>query len=158
MIFDLIDAIGYRGPILLFFMTILSIRKQEFYLYTYIIFYFVNELLKNVLKTIIKQKRPYGNNIYEETPYGKYDIHGMPSGHAQSSFFSLAFSHCVTGSYYLFIIELFICFTVLYQRWNKKRHSLEQLGIGSLIGSLFAIFVYYSVDYIWRTMEPPKGA
>jgi membrane-associated phospholipid phosphatase len=71
-----------------------------------------------------------------------FDIFGMPSGHAQMAFFTtiyiyLSLKH--TNLLYLYIVfSLFIC----YQRVETGYHSMSQVVIGSIVGSIFAYIVY----------------
>mgnify|MGYP001379923605 CR=1 FL=1 len=61
-----INQIGYNGPTLLFFINILMLKTQELFLFVYLFFFFINQLINKVLKMIIKQKRPYGNDNMKE--------------------------------------------------------------------------------------------
>lgn len=134
-----------QGPIILFFINIISLGNQKRYLLYYILFYFVNDILNGILKGIIKQPRPIGYQNYYESGSIYKGVHlnyGMPSGHSQSSLFSLVFLWLVTKSPFLLIIESIICLFTLYQRWKNKKHSIEQLFVGGIIGSLMAYLTY----------------
>ena len=69
-------------------------------------------------------------------------IFGMPSGHAQTSFFITMFIYlCLRQKnifYLFFIYSLFIC----YQRVKFEYHSISQVIVGSLVGALFGYFMY----------------
>jgi membrane-associated phospholipid phosphatase len=157
---EIVQILGYRGPILLFFITILVLQKQALFLYIYLFSFFVNDLLNKVLKIWIQEKRPYGydHNYNMEKPFIGHDKYGMPSGHSQSVSFSLFFTWIVTGSKTLFLGEFILCLMTLYQRWNQKKHTIQQLIVGFLVGSLFAFSVYYMAEYIQyeRTRRDPQ--
>jgi len=141
------NTIIFQGPFIIFFINIISLWNEKIFLYFYLIFYTLNILLNEILKIIIKQPRPNGyNNNIEIKNINIYndEIHkyGMPSLHSQSSFFSLIFLWLVTKSPILFLIEFIICILVVFQRWKNKKHTINQLLIGAIIGSLFAYFMY----------------
>ena len=97
----------------------------------------------STLKNIIQQHRPnHGKKIMNEN-YEGVELYGMPSGHAQSVFFSLSFLYFVKGSPSWLIIELFISALTLYQRWKYRQHTSEQLFVGSIVGIGFAYFTYW---------------
>jgi membrane-associated phospholipid phosphatase len=95
-----------------------------------------NSLLNMVLKNIIREPRP----IEEEGDYG------FPSGHAQSVFFSLVFLFLANGPPVFIYMMGCISVLTLYQRWKYKKHSVKQLVAGSIIGSLYAVFIIYLTD------------
>lgn len=137
--------IFYQGPNILFFINIITLGNQKRYLLYYIIFFILNEILNATLKGIIKQPRPIGyqNNYESGAIYkGVHLNYGMPSGHSQSSLFSLVFLWLVTKSPFLLVIESIICFFTLFQRWKNKKHSIEQLFVGGIIGSLIAYLTF----------------
>ena len=69
-----------------------------------------------MLKEIIREPRPNDQRfmLFEN----KEDVYGMPSGHAQSIFYSTTFLYLTTASYYLLIISLFVCALTIYQRYH----------------------------------------
>lgn len=142
---NVVSAVGSKGPIILFCITILSIKNQPFFLYAYLLAFIASEVLNKLLKQFIQQKRPYGHSMHIETSDMGY---GMPSGHAQSTFFSLVFAWLVTGSNQLFWTEFLVCCMTLYQRYMQKKHTLEQLAVGTLVGIGVAYGVYSITEYI----------
>lgn len=143
---NFLETIGYRGPLILFMLNILSIWKRNFYLYFYVIFIVLSQVINVVLKEIIREPRPIGYEKSLETTY-KYDKgphrYGMPSSHSQSVFYSAIFLWLVTQSSWLLIIGLCICALTVYQRYSNKKHSLSQLLGGGIVGSLMASLAYY---------------
>ena len=137
------DNIGFMGPLLLFLISIYNLRNQSPYLISYLVFFTANTLVNKILKNIIKQKRPDNGIKIMDEPYDGSEKYGMPSGHAQSVFFSTTFLYLVKGSPSWLIIELFIVALSIYQRLKYRQHTFEQLFTGSAIGLLFAIFSFY---------------
>ena len=88
--------------------------------------------------------------------YVGVEKYGMPSGHAQSCFFSMTFLYLVKGSPAWLIFELFIGIISLYQRFKYKQHTIEQLLAGSILGIFFAYFSF-TLTKLWlsaKTLYP----
>jgi len=136
---DIINIIGFSGPVLLFIISSMNLWKQK-YIYGYLVFYIINSFINNILKITIKEPRPT-NNVNEK--YTEIHKYGMPSYHAQSVVFSLVYLYLVNKSVFLLLIEIFIVFITLYQRWYYRYHSKEQLIIGSIIGGINAFIGYF---------------
>jgi membrane-associated phospholipid phosphatase len=111
-----------------------------------------------LLKQVFREPRPpnplpfvdsndlIGNNYY-----------GLPSGHAQSVFFSLTFLYQVmkpgSNSDTIFTLYIMSCITVLtlYQRWKYRRHTIKQLIVGAIVGALFAwTLVFITKTYLHK--------
>jgi membrane-associated phospholipid phosphatase len=140
---EIIDKLGFMGPLLLLCIGIYNLWNQQKYLLSYLVFFIGNTILNKILKIIIKEKRPSDGVKIMNEEYSGEEIYGMPSGHAQSSFFSLSFLYLVKGSPKWLIIELFIAVLTIYQRWKYRQHTLEQLFAGSFVGIGFAYFSFY---------------
>lgn len=145
----IIDSIGFFGPLILLVTSIIKLWNQPPYLAGYLIFFIINVIINKILKSIIKEPRPAnGQSIINES-YEGADKYGMPSSHAQSVFYSMTYVYLIKDDYLVLLFESFISFLTIYQRWNYRRHTIEQLGIGSMIGLLFAyIGVYITKKYI----------
>ena len=139
----MLDHIGYFGPIILALMNVYYLFYRKTYLYAYIIFLFVNQYINKGIKYFVKEPRPQ-NQIPFLSKIDKIGIekYGMPSGHAQSIFYSTTFLYLTTLSSYLLIISLFFCAVTIYQRYIYRRHTLKQLTIGSLIGIIIGYTVF----------------
>ena len=139
----MLDHIGYFGPIILAFMNVYYLFYRKAYLYAYLFFLFVNQYINKGLKFLIKEPRPQ-NQIPFLTKIDTIGVekYCMPSGHTQSIFYSTTFLYLTTLSNYLFIISLFFCAITIYQRYVYKRHTLKQLGIGSLIGIIVGTIIF----------------
>jgi membrane-associated phospholipid phosphatase len=138
-----LDGIGFFGPIIVFLLNIYLLRLRYPYLLAYLVFFFMNKYVNKILKLVIKQARPDGGISFINESYTGADKYGMPSGHAQSIMFSTFFLYFVTGSNLFLIIELFIGTLTLYQRWKYRRHTVEQLCVGSIFGIFISYFSFY---------------
>jgi membrane-associated phospholipid phosphatase len=125
---------------------------------TYTLFFIANTLINNVLKDIIREDRPTGQiylNEHDVIPNTGINKYGMPSGHAQSTGYSITFSYLVVQSPSLLIISVFIGSLTIYQRFKYRRHTIIQLIVGLAIGSLIAI-VSYEVTKLLVTKQTQK--
>jgi membrane-associated phospholipid phosphatase len=155
---------GTYGPLFLIFLSILFIYKNQKYqnlssyslLFYFIIGVFFNSIFNILLKGIIQQPRPLydinkfniiiNNNKTKNYFFQNgipFDIFGMPSGHAQATFFATTFIWLSLKNINLTLFYLFISFITLYQRVKYNYHSIIQVFIGSIIGIIFALFIYY---------------
>lgn len=150
----IIDSIGFFGPQILFIISLISLWKQQVYLYGYLVFLLINKIINNVLKRIIQQPRPNnGRNIMkiEEDFYNGTEKYGMPSGHIQSCFYSLTYLYLVKQIPTITILELFITSLTFYQRWKYNRHTIQQLCVGSVVGIVFGYLSFIIVNRYLRT-------
>lgn len=144
----IIDIIGYYGPVILFALTFYYLIKRPPYLMMFTIGSIANTLLNRVLKTTWREPRPRGqitfidnNNLIGPEQYG------LPSGHAQASFFALAFLFFSNGPQAVLYVMTLLCVITLYQRWKYRRHTVKQLALGSLIGTLFAYTLVFLTEF-----------
>jgi membrane-associated phospholipid phosphatase len=145
----LFDTIGFYGPIFLFYIVIYSLWDRQKYVLLYVFCFFINTIINKFLKIIFKQPRP--DNPIPFSSIEKYkneEMFGMPSGHAQSAFFSIFYLYNLNHSIPLLFSNLFVASLTLYQRLKYRRHTIEQLVAGSFIGSIFAWGVYSLEKYI----------
>ena len=91
---------------------------------------------KRAFELALKQKNPL---LYQGGLY--YNIFGMPSGHAQTAFFSTVFILLQNKKYAAF----FILFSLLIvsQRVYFSHHSLSQVLVGSIVGSVVGYYFYF---------------
>jgi membrane-associated phospholipid phosphatase len=140
-----LDSVGFYGPIILAFINIVYLWGRERYQIAYLLFLFLNSCLNEIIKTIIQEPRPIGQiyfNEYDIKQTDKIKTYGMPSAHAQSTGYSIAFMYLVTQSPAILIGSLFIGSLTLYQRFKYRRHSISQLLVGLFVGSAFAKVTY----------------
>ena len=142
-IMHIIDNIGFWGPLIQMVINATYMWNRNIYLITYLAFFLLNSQLNNGLKQLIKEPRP-PNQIY----LNEYDVsektlaqhkYGMPSGHAQSTGYSVAFLYLVTKSPPALIVSMFIGAITVYQRYKYHRHTIEQLVAGLITGASVAL-------------------
>ena len=144
---------GKYGPILLIILSWYLLWNNKNLFFYYNIGIFTNAIINIIFKGIIQEPRPMFNNkkISLINAYTKdyfyqngipFDIFGMPSGHAQASFFSTIFIYLSlkqTNLMYIYLpLSLFTC----YQRVKEQYHSISQVIVGSIVGAAFAYFIY----------------
>lgn len=142
----IIDIIGYYGPVILFAITFHSLIGRTPYLIVFTFGSIVNIFINNVLKSTFREPRPNNQRffIHNEKAVEEY---GFPSGHAQTSFFAVAYLFFVGGYQPILLFMTLLCGITLYQRWKYRRHDIKQLVFGSVFGILFAYGVAYTTQY-----------
>jgi membrane-associated phospholipid phosphatase len=113
----------------------------------------LNYELNNILKNWIKEPRPNNPLPYIDDHLIKgAQIYGMPSGHAQIISFTIVFMILTKRPVYLILFSSFIGMLTLIQRWKYRRHTIEQLIGGTIVGSFFAYFIFWITEfYLQRT-------
>ena len=113
-------------------------------------------LINGALKLLIKQRRPDKHKsdsllsaFLDTSKPKKLDkneavahSYGMPSGHAQSAIYCLAYIMYTLQST---IVTLFFSFFALWtciQRVVFKRHYIDQIIVGALVGTMLAHYSY----------------
>jgi membrane-associated phospholipid phosphatase len=149
---SLLFHIGNNGPFILFVFTILFLKNTLNALYYYVIGFILNFILNIFLKATIQQPRPkYNEDLFKlSLQYLKkhesivpYDMYGMPSGHAQSVIYSTLFVYLILKNKKIALFYVIISLITLIQRVKGLYHSIFQVLVGSLIGFLFAYFIFY---------------
>jgi membrane-associated phospholipid phosphatase len=143
--FVIIDYIGHYGPPILFVLTSYSLFHRNVYMFVFLFGSLINCWINMFLKHIFREPRPQNPIVFvDSNDLIGNNYYGLPSGHAQSIFFSLTFYYKVTKPFsnydHIFILYIMSCITVLtlYQRWKYRRHTIKQLIIGAVVGSFFA--------------------
>jgi len=144
----LLDIIGYLTPNILFILSCYLLWSKPFLLVYYFVGFFINVILNIILKVVLKQPRPSEdirlfNIAINNGKRMKYDIYGMPSGHAQTSFYSLIFIYLVFKNNYLSLFYFILSLLTLYQRVKYKNHTLNQVIVGSIVGLIVGYFIFY---------------
>ena len=156
-----LSKIGYQGPNTLLALILLSLAYQkritEPRIYILVIFWqFVSHLINVVIKNTLKHPRPDTNDtdnkaeefakLMKSITWNNYlVIHrnfGMPSGHAQAVISELTFITLFFKNPLLTAVAAAQAALTLYQRYNKRRHSIPQLMAGSALGIVIG-FVFY---------------
>jgi len=142
------------GPIILIISTIITLWKNKKYSFYYKFGTISSFILNFILKNIFRQPRPNENmekfnltmkhfNMFSFKNGIPYDIFGMPSGHSQFVSFSTMYIYLVRKNLYITLIYLLISLIVIYESIKLEYHSVSQVIVGSMVGSLYAIFIYY---------------
>ena len=142
---ELFDHIGYNGPLILIFLSSVFLRNKRKMLFIYWLGSFINMLINYLLKIGIKEPRPVEDNVSIEWTNKRTDIdqYGMPSGHAQSVFFSCTFVYCVLKDINLLLLFLVIAINTFKQRYDYKNHTINQLIVGTILGVIVGYLFYY---------------
>jgi membrane-associated phospholipid phosphatase len=153
MIVTTLDRLGYYTPYILFFLSLIVIKKRNIFFYYYVGGFLLNYLLNITLKGFLKQPRPDShvallNIMKQEGRYVDPQMYGMPSGHAQESFFSLFYVFWLlknkenkTKQQWLGVFGL-LCLITVFQRVMTKKHSVMQIMVGSIIGGMVGTLFY----------------
>ncbi len=153
MLVELFNKFGAYGPVILYFLSIYLLWNQHNLFFYYNVGIFVNAILNLILKGLIQEPRPSEDpkTFRLALSHGKrflfkdgipHDIFGMPSGHAQSAFFSTLFIYLSFRKTNLIYIYLLISMLIMAQRVIYNYHTILQVMIGAFIGSGFGYFVY----------------
>jgi membrane-associated phospholipid phosphatase len=148
-----IHNFGKSGPFVLFVYSVYLLWNKSNLLYYYICGIFLDAILNLVLKGIIKEPRPSEDpklfNValkhsirFKFIDGYPYDVFGMPSGHAQSSFFSTVFIYLALKDIKITILYLIVSLLTMYQRVLFNSHTVLQVLAGALVGILFGGFIH----------------
>lgn len=136
-------GIGYFGEYITFIFTIFLIYSQTINVTFYIILFILNKVINDYLKDYFKEYRPSNPKKFLDDDKFSKRKYGMPSGHSQISFFSLAYSYLSIGKINTSIILMFItCLIVIYERLKFHNHTLYQLISGGIIGIIIAYITH----------------
>jgi len=147
-VYELLKYIGLYAPIILFFLTLILLRNKVNFLQFFVVGFILNNVLNILLKLLFKQPRPSDNiktleiSINNGSQIG-FDKFGMPSGHAQNCGFCFTFVFLVLQSPFYTFLYHFITFISLFQRYLFHNHTILQLIIGLIIGSLVGYSTYF---------------
>jgi len=149
--YNIIHFIGVLGPTILMVLSffLLFFNRKPNLLMMYIFGYIFNIIVNIGLKIIIKEPRPSEDihlfNIQKNINQGKrfgFDKYGMPSGHVQAALFSTVFICFALKDITIKFIFIIISFITCYQRVSFKNHTLLQVVIGGIVGSLIGYTFY----------------
>jgi membrane-associated phospholipid phosphatase len=107
----------------------------------------MTDILNRVFKKLIKQSRPTGIdyiNAWDSFPSSSY---GMPSGHMQNVTTAATFIILFFKNNNFSIYAIFQSILTGYQRWYYKKHTIEQIITGAIIGIMLGI-IYYQLIII----------
>jgi membrane-associated phospholipid phosphatase len=129
----IIDIIGYYGPVILFALTFYYLIKRPPYLMMFTIGSIASTLLNRVLKSTWREPRPRGQITFiDHNNLTGAEQYGLPSGHAQASFFALAFLFFSNGPQAVLYVMTLLCVITLvsemeipppYHKTTRSRFS-----------------------------------
>ena len=93
---------------------------------------FICILINQILKNIFRQQRP-------NTEKHCIDKYGMPSGHSQLAFFCF-FYFANKNNFLETLIMLLLSIYISYTRVILQCHTVNQVLVGSVIGSFLGIY------------------
>jgi len=142
---QIVYALGFFAEIILFVWVACLLYDGPFFV-VFVVSIMVSTVVNQVLKRSLKDPRPTQPIPFlaSERFTGKHN-YGMPSGHSQAVFFSLAFYVWTlrpswTQPFLWGMVSL--CAICLYERWQFRNHTLAQLGVGAVLGIVLATLVY----------------
>ena len=150
---EIFNQFGTYGPIIQIFLSMYLLWDKNNLFFYYTVGIFVNAIFNLILKGLIQQPRPSEDpKMFElALKHSKrflfkdgipHDIFGMPSGHAQTSFFSTIFIYLSLRKTNVLYTYLFISLLTMAQRVVYNFHTTFQVLVGAVVGSGFGYFVY----------------
>lgn len=147
-IMNTIDYIGWQSFLILIFVSLVLLRNRTRLLYFYLLGLPFNSILNYVLKGMIQDPRPSKDTelIKIALHNGKrvgHDVYGMPSGHTQNAFYSIAFIHFTFKNYGLTFCAILLGLLTMYQRVKYNNHTIYQVIVGAMVGSFVGYMSYW---------------
>ena len=148
MINDAFFILGFYGPILIGLIGAGVLWSNTWFLVVYLLSILGNVGVNKILKLSIRDPRPtktggLSSVVDTASSYSGEEKWGMPSGHAQTSFFCITFLFLYNESVELAMGLGSLAFLTLLQRWTNKRHTVAQLVVGSIVGIAVANMAFY---------------
>lgn len=146
-LFLLRDYIGLYAPLILFLLSLFLLRNMELFLQFFVVGFVLNNILNIILKLAIKEPRPSKDQkaieigIVNGARIG-FDKFGMPSGHSQNCAYCISFITLVLNDPLITGLYLFISLISLFQRYLYNNHTILQLLIGFILGTVFGYIIY----------------
>jgi membrane-associated phospholipid phosphatase len=149
-----LSNLGYQGPNILLVLILLSLasphRTSPYPYLIVIVWQMLSHLINVILKNTIKAPRPDSDKDAQfanlkPTLKNYLTIHrhyGMPSGHAQATLSQLVFIILFFKKPWLTLVASTQTCLTLWQRYTTRRHSLEQLAVGSILGIVIGVIFY----------------
>ena len=150
---SILYELGSYGPILLIILSWYVLWEHKNLFFYFNAGLFANSILNLILKGIIQDPRPMfdSKKIKLMTTHASdyffqngipFDIYGMPSGHAQASFYITVFLYLSLKHTNLLYLCILFSLLICYQRVKFNFHSISQVIVGGIVGSGFAFIVY----------------
>jgi len=155
---NILDKLGFYGPMIMIGANIYELRNRLFHVFLFIVYIFMNIGINKQLKLWIKQPRPnqYDTVVEVQNDWVEYngaEKYGMPSGHSMLICFSWMYLWWNTKNVAYLILGGFLIFLTLYQRWKYKKHTVEQLIVGGILGILLAFCAHMATKKWFAKMN-----
>ena len=145
---NVLFIVGEYSYLILIITTLtLLYNKPTLYSY-YIIGIIINSCLNITLKLIIREPRPLPLKKVTHNDNGAFvdlthfHTYGMPSGHTQITFFSTMYVWLACKNVKITLFYLAVSLITLYQRVKYNMHTIFQVIVGSIIGTLMGAFTF----------------
>jgi membrane-associated phospholipid phosphatase len=133
-------------------LSIFLLKNKENLLFYYLVGIFFNVIVNLVLKGLIQSPRPDEDNkkfdlVLKNLKYTlkdgvPFNVFGMPSGHTQNALFSTVFIYLALRNKNIFFFYLLVSFITLCERVVERDHTLLQVIVGCIVGSIVAYYAY----------------
>ena len=136
---DFFYSIGYFGEYITFIIACALLFNKYVYFVFYVVLFILNRVLNQFLKKLFKQPRPSNGKKFLDSDVFSKKKFGMPSGHSQLVFYTIAYSYLVNRQLIPWtLLLLVIGLIVIYERYLFKNHTMMQLISGAGVGILTA--------------------
>ena len=151
---QMFDYIGFSAPYFLIPNTLFLILHNKMAVIVFIMGCISNLILNVALKLCFQQSRPSNiqhsfaldfSDVYKNADELGPHEYGMPSGHAQSVWFITAFITMVLKNHTISFVYTVISICTMIQRVQYKNHTMNQVLVGMIVGSLFAYWLYSEI-------------
>ena len=160
---SILYTLGRYGPLIMFILSLIILKSKVVTTHAYIIVIVLSTLINPVIKLIIKQRRPdrekstsvlsatidkskNPNDLKHPPSFveSATDAHryGMPSGHAQTAFFSLVYIWLAYKDTIITLVYLLLTIITCIQRIVSRKHYIDQVVMGAIVGGLLAFFFF----------------
>lgn len=141
-----IDYCGEYGPAILCIASIALLLQNKVLCITYLLGYIINQGCNKILKSIVQEPRPStilhqftigGKERYVDLTGLQEERFGMPSGHAQTIWYSTVFIHLALHNVYITGLYTMTALLTMMERVKYSNHTVSQVFVGAFLGSLF---------------------
>jgi len=141
---QIINAIGFFADTIVVVWVACLLYSTPLLFVVFLISVIVSTVMNKTLKHWLHEARPsHPLRFLARERFSSKKAYGMPSGHSQLTFFSVAFYWLVTDppstsvALTLLTISLLSC----YERWAFRNHTVMQLVGGAVVGVVLAWFI-----------------